>query len=89
MRGLLLDKWKHFERLVKAIHQAADQGADVRWSETWLIWNERGSLPNITARDYRKLTAVSRPSGGRVKRRMPFHYCPLQLALGSGTITQR
>jgi hypothetical protein len=27
------DKWKHFERLVAAIHQAADQGADVRWNE--------------------------------------------------------
>jgi Restriction endonuclease len=28
------DKWKHFERLVAAIHQAADQGAQVRWNET-------------------------------------------------------
>ena len=28
------DKWKHFERLVTAIHQAADQGAEVRWNET-------------------------------------------------------
>jgi len=27
------DKWKHFERLVAAIHHAADQGADVRWNE--------------------------------------------------------
>ena len=27
------DKWKHFERLVAAIHQAADQGAEVRWNE--------------------------------------------------------
>jgi hypothetical protein len=27
-------KWKHFERLVTAIHQAADQGAEVRWNET-------------------------------------------------------
>jgi hypothetical protein len=26
--------WKHFERLVAAIHQAADQGAVVRWNET-------------------------------------------------------
>jgi hypothetical protein len=28
------DKWKHFERLVAAIHQAADRGAQVRWNET-------------------------------------------------------
>jgi len=28
------DKWKHFERLVAAIHQAADQGAEVRWNDT-------------------------------------------------------
>jgi hypothetical protein len=28
------DKWRHFERLVAAIHRAADQGADVRWNET-------------------------------------------------------
>jgi hypothetical protein len=28
------EKWKHFERLVAAIHQAADQGAHVRWNET-------------------------------------------------------
>lgn len=28
------DKWKYFERLVAAIHRAADQGADVRWDET-------------------------------------------------------
>lgn len=27
------EKWKHFERLVAAIHRAADQGADVRWNE--------------------------------------------------------
>lgn len=27
-------KWKHFERLVAAIHRAVDQGADVRWDET-------------------------------------------------------
>jgi hypothetical protein len=27
------DKWRHFERLVAAIHRAADQGADVRWNE--------------------------------------------------------
>jgi hypothetical protein len=26
-------EWKYFERLVKAIHHAADQGADVRWNE--------------------------------------------------------
>lgn len=26
-------KWKHFERLVAAIHKAADQGADVRWDD--------------------------------------------------------
>ncbi len=26
-------KWKHFERLVAAIHKAADQGAKVRWNE--------------------------------------------------------
>jgi hypothetical protein len=28
------DKWKHFERLVAAIHQTADKGAQVRWNET-------------------------------------------------------
>jgi hypothetical protein len=33
MTGPASDKWKHFERLVVAIHQAADQGADVRWNE--------------------------------------------------------
>lgn len=27
------DKWQHFERLVAAIHQVANQGADVRWNE--------------------------------------------------------
>lgn len=27
------EKWKHFERLVAAIHQAADRGADVRWDD--------------------------------------------------------
>src|ERR1700730_13796760 len=27
------EKWKHFERLVAAIHKAADQGAEVRWNE--------------------------------------------------------
>jgi Restriction endonuclease len=27
------DKWKHFERLVTAIHQAADRGAKVQWNE--------------------------------------------------------
>jgi hypothetical protein len=27
------DKWKHFERLVTAIHKAADEGAEVRWDE--------------------------------------------------------
>jgi restriction endonuclease len=27
------EKWKYFERLVAAIHKAADQGADVRWDE--------------------------------------------------------
>src|SRR6202051_5190778 len=27
------DKWEHFERLIAAIHRAADQGADVRWDE--------------------------------------------------------
>ena len=27
------DKWKHFERLVAAIHQAADKGARVQWNE--------------------------------------------------------
>lgn len=26
-------KWKHFERLVAAIHQAADRGSEVRWNE--------------------------------------------------------
>lgn len=26
-------KWEHFERLVAAIHKAADDGADVRWNE--------------------------------------------------------
>jgi len=26
-------KWKHFERLMAAIHRAADRGSDVRWSE--------------------------------------------------------
>ena len=29
----LHDKWKHFERLVAAIHQAADRGSQVRWNE--------------------------------------------------------
>jgi Restriction endonuclease len=28
------EKWKHFERVVAAIHKAADQPADVRWNET-------------------------------------------------------
>ena len=28
------DKWKHFERLVAAIHRTADEGAEVRWNET-------------------------------------------------------
>jgi hypothetical protein len=28
------DMWMHFERLVAAIHKAADQGANVRWNET-------------------------------------------------------
>jgi Restriction endonuclease len=28
------DKWKHFERLVAAIHRAADEGADVRWNDS-------------------------------------------------------
>jgi hypothetical protein len=28
------DQWKHFERLMAAIHQAADRGSDVRWNET-------------------------------------------------------
>jgi hypothetical protein len=27
-------EWKHFERLVTAIHQAADQGAVIRWNDT-------------------------------------------------------
>jgi hypothetical protein len=27
------DRWKHFERLVAAIHQAASRGADVRWDD--------------------------------------------------------
>jgi hypothetical protein len=27
------DKWKHFERLVAAVHQVADRGSDVRWNE--------------------------------------------------------
>ena len=27
------EKWKYFERLVAAIHSAADYGADVRWNE--------------------------------------------------------
>lgn len=27
------EKWKHFERLVTAIHQAADRGAEVRWND--------------------------------------------------------
>ena len=27
-------KWKNFERLVTAIHKAADAGAEVRWNET-------------------------------------------------------
>jgi predicted helicase len=26
-------KWKHFERLVAAIHRLADEGADVRWND--------------------------------------------------------
>lgn len=26
-------KWQHFERLVAAIHKAADQGADVKWDD--------------------------------------------------------
>lgn len=26
-------EWKHFERLIAAIHRAADEGADVRWNE--------------------------------------------------------
>lgn len=26
-------KWKHFERLVAAIHKVAQQGADVLWNE--------------------------------------------------------
>ncbi len=26
-------KWEHFERLVAAVHRAADEGADVRWNE--------------------------------------------------------
>ena len=25
-------KWEHFERLVAAIHQIAQQGADIRWN---------------------------------------------------------
>jgi hypothetical protein len=29
-----VEKWKHFERLVTAVHQVADQGAEVRWDET-------------------------------------------------------
>ncbi len=28
------NKWRHFERLVAAIHRAADRGAEVRWNET-------------------------------------------------------
>jgi Restriction endonuclease len=28
------DKWRHFERLVAAVHRAADQGAEIRWNET-------------------------------------------------------
>lgn len=28
------DKWKHFERLVTAVHRAADQGAEVAWNES-------------------------------------------------------
>jgi Restriction endonuclease len=28
------DKWRHFERLVAAIHMAADEGAQVRWDDT-------------------------------------------------------
>ena len=31
--AIVREKWKHFERLVAAIHQAADAGADVRWDE--------------------------------------------------------
>lgn len=27
-------KWEYFERLVAAVHQAADAGADVKWNET-------------------------------------------------------
>jgi len=27
------EKWKHFERLVAAIHKTADEGADVRWDD--------------------------------------------------------
>jgi hypothetical protein len=27
-------KWEHFERLVAAIHRAADHGAEVKWNET-------------------------------------------------------
>ena len=27
-------KWRHFERLVAAIHQAADRGAEVCWNDT-------------------------------------------------------
>jgi hypothetical protein len=33
LRQRLQEKWKHFERLVAAIHQAADRGSDVRWNE--------------------------------------------------------
>jgi predicted helicase len=28
------DKWKNFERLVAAVHRAADEGADVRWNDS-------------------------------------------------------
>ncbi len=28
------NRWKHFERLVAAVHQAADAGADVKWNDT-------------------------------------------------------
>lgn len=28
------DKWENFERLVAAVHRAADEGADVRWNDS-------------------------------------------------------
>jgi hypothetical protein len=51
-------KWKHFERLVTAIHRIADQGAEVRWNETI-----RGRQFDVTIR-FQYLTVVECKSYG-------------------------